>query len=175
MLQQLKFKRSRLDSQPPSSEQLPPKMNADTAMGSASTSEVSSAVPGQLLTTSASQDSMAGPASLTGTEFLAMQMKDSMITLNDHDLAPSLAVSSLPDVANSQQVKNQRLFEYCEYKTRFPKLIPCDKHKLQTEIEKVLQFEDFKDTTVGDLNFSSHVSGSPVLDSFSIDSGVSLK
>ena len=91
------------------------------------------------------------------------------------------AVSQLLVAEESETLKNsrkwplsQRYFEYIMYLAKFPKLISSDKAKLQSKIEDILGYEDFKTLQISDLNFSRS-SGSPILDSYSINHGISLK
>ena len=91
------------------------------------------------------------------------------------------AVSQLLVAEESETLKNsrkwplsQRYFEYIMYSAKFPKLIASDKAKLKSKIEDILGYEDFKTLQISDLNFSRS-SGFPILDSYSINHGISLK
>ena len=91
------------------------------------------------------------------------------------------AVSQLLVADESETLKNsrkwplsQRYSEYIMYLAKFPKLISSDKAKLKSKIEDILGYEDFKTLQISDLNFSRS-SGSPILDSYSINHGISLK
>ena len=69
---------------------------------------------------------------------------------------------------------SQRYAEYVNYMSSFPKLIAYDKCKLKTKIDEILGFEDLKDMKLGEVNFYRYT-GTPILDSYSISHGISLK
>ena len=117
--------------------------------------------------------------------------------LDEHESAHSTIISSVPaspslpavvpvpiqqhtprsDTSSYPKSSNlaQRQMEYCQFMSDFPKLLLCDRTRLKTEVENVLGFEEFKDVKIGDLNFENCVQGTPVLNSFSISSGISFK
>ena len=84
-------------------------------------------------------------------------------------------------IAESDTIKNsrkwslsQRYYEYVNYISNIPKLIASDKTKLKAKIEEVLGFRDLKDMKLGEVNFN-RCSGTPILNSYSISHGISLK
>ena len=69
---------------------------------------------------------------------------------------------------------SQRYYEYLMYSSSFPKLIPSDRVKLKAKVEEILGFKDFKNIQISELKLSK-CSGSPILDSYAIDHGFSLR
>ena len=105
---------------------------------------------------------------------------------NDSDIR-AIPTSSAVDpidgfgIAESDTIKNsrkwslsQRYYEYVNYISNIPKLIASDKTKLKAKIEEVLGFRDLKDMKLGEVNFN-RCSGTPILNSYSISHGISLK
>jgi hypothetical protein len=127
-----------------------------------------------------------GPVGLTGSQFLETQRKDNIVTLDNNDWSSSNA-HPLEDVMKKKVTAGegnqgkkrfssfQRQLEYCEYLTRFPKLISTDIDKLKSGIKSALGFDDFWNNKVSDLSFMGYISGTPALNQFSITCGVSLK
>lgn len=197
-----KSKRSRLDSpsQSTSSTQMPavtnthPERASDVDKASLEKSAMASldmsAVPGMMVTSPvritagqarqvmSSQDSIVGPVGLTGYQFLEMQRKDSLVSLDPIDWSSSSSREVTEDTFKpraKQYSESQRQLEYFEYKARFPHLIQSDEEKLRSEIENVLCYEDFRNSKVSDLNFFGCMPGTPALNNYSISCGVSLK
>ena len=72
--------------------------------------------------------------------------------------------------------QTQRVHEYIQIMTNFPKLCPNDKTKLKTEIENTLNFKQFSEMKISDLNLTKCTPDkTPILDAMSIKTGVSLK
>ena len=72
--------------------------------------------------------------------------------------------------------RSQKIHEYVKVMTMLPKLCPSDRAKLKLAIEDELDFNSFKDMTISELNLANKTSEStPILDSFSIRTGVSLQ
>ena len=79
-------------------------------------------------------------------------------------------------ISTGKSSLSQRAKEYALYMTRFPNLCASDKTKLKHAIEEELQYEKFKNKTLADLNLSTRPGQeTPILDRFSINTGVSLK
>ena len=84
--------------------------------------------------------------------------------------------SSLRSTSTGKASFSQRAREYALYMTQLPKLCASDRTKLKTAVEEELCFQSFKDKSLGELNLASRVGqGTPILDNFSIKTGVSLK
>ena len=69
---------------------------------------------------------------------------------------------------------SQKYFEYLMYASAFPNLIPSEKVKLKSKIEEILGFSEFKHIKISDVDLSK-CSGFPILESYAIDHGFSLK
>ena len=86
---------------------------------------------------------------------------------------------SVSKVAATGAVKSsvsQRASEYALYMTQLPKLCASDRSKLKAAVEEELGFQSFKDKGLAELNLASRAGkGTPILDNFSLKSGVSLK
>ena len=101
-----------------------------------------------------------------------------VIAVNDASITATGAVqrSLSRSTSTGKSSISQRAREYALYMTQLPKLCASDRTKLKTAVEEELCFESFKDKSLGELNLASRVGqGTPILDNFSIKSGVSLK
>ena len=134
--------------------------------------EENNSVTTQQTTSSTSQLPVmsASPSQISALSFPVQQHNTPVKLVKGHTCAI--------EVTNGSKVTfgySQRQMEYFQFMSQFPKLLPCDKNRLKSEVENVLGFEDFKDAKACDWNFENCVQGTPLLNAFSISSGMSLK
>ena len=71
---------------------------------------------------------------------------------------------------------HQQIYEYLNYMQRFPKLCQSDRVKLKLMVETELNYSKFENMTISELHLTKGSGNdTPLLDAFSIRTGVSLR